>query len=268
MRVRFWGVRGSVPWTSGRSPATGSNTPCLEIVDEASGESLILDAGTGLVGLGEAVQREPGPFTILLSHYHWDHVQGLPFFGPCFRQGVEISVAGPAFGTAGPAWLSSLFAAPHFPVPLQALPSAPIPTFVAAGAFRLRGFSIRAIRLNHPGGSLAYRIAGRSGDLVYATDHEFGDRDTDAALAEFASNAAAIVMDAHYTPEELPHVSGRGHGSWEQCVQLAALAHVGHVWLFHHKPGRTDEEIATIERTARRMHAGVTAAREGGEFCV
>ena len=268
MRVRFWGVRGSVPWTNGRSAATGSNTPCLELDDEASGGSLILDAGTGLVGLGEAVQRQPGPFTILLSHYHWDHVQGLPFFGPCFRQRVEIGVAGPAFGTAGPGWLSSLFDAPHFPVPLRALPSAPVATFVKAGTFRLGGFAIRAIRLNHPGGSFAYRIAGSAGDLVYATDHEFGERDIDTALAEFSSNAAAIVMDAHYTPEELPHVSGRGHGSWEQCVQLAASAHVGHVWLFHHKPGRTDEEIATMERAARQVHSGVRVAREGIEFKV
>lgn len=268
MRVRFWGVRGSVPWATGRSAATGSNTPCLEIHDVASGAALILDAGTGLVGVGEALRRPSRPVHILLSHYHWDHVQGLPFFGPCFHPGAEIRVAGPAFATTGPAWLPRLFEAPHFPVPFGALPSAPAATFVEPGLFGFGGFTIRAIRLNHPGGSFAYRIAGSAGDLVYATDHEFGDRDADAALAAFASNAAAIVMDAHYTPDELPHARGRGHGSWEQCVRLAASAHIGHVWLFHHKPGRTDEEIAAIEKAARQVYSGVTAAREGVEFTV
>lgn len=268
MRVRFWGVRGSVPWATDGSVATGSNTPCLHLHDDASGASLILDAGTGLVGLAAHGLPAPGAFTILLSHYHWDHVQGLPFFGPCFHPGSRIVVAGPALDTVGPGWLSTMFAAPHFPVPLPALASAPSSAFVEPGTFHLGGFEVRALRLNHPGGAFAYRVTGAAGDLVYATDHEFGDQKIDEALAAFVTNAAEIVMDAHYTPEELPHARGRGHGSWQQCVTLAASARVGRVWLFHHKPGRTDEEIAAMERAAIRVLPGVAAAREGFEFTV
>jgi phosphoribosyl 1,2-cyclic phosphodiesterase len=266
MRVRFWGVRGSVPWAGKGSAAVGSNTPCLHLEDEASGASLILDAGTGLVGLGEQAPSGTGVFTILLSHYHWDHVQGLPFFAPCFRPGSRILVAGPAFATVEHGWLSTLFDAPHFPVPMSALGSALEVTFVEPGPFRLGGFDVRALRLNHPGGSFAYRITGPSGDLVYATDHEFGDREIDETLAVFASDAAAMVMDAHYAPDELPPAIGRGHGSWRQCVDLAASARVRHLWLFHHKPGRTDEEIMAIEQAARRVMPAVSAARDGLEF--
>jgi phosphoribosyl 1,2-cyclic phosphodiesterase len=266
MRVRFWGVRGSVPWAGNGSTAIGSNTPCLHLQDEASGASLILDAGTGLVGVGERTASPAGSFTILLSHYHWDHVQGLPFFAPLFRPGSRVVVAGPPLLTVGPGWLSTLFDAPHFPVPISDLGSAPEATFVEPGTFRVGGFEVRALRLHHPGGSFAYRIAGSSGDLVYATDHEFGDRRTDETLAAFASGAAAVVMDAHYTPEELPSAIGRGHGSWRQCVDLAASAGVGHLWLFHHKPGRTDDEIMAIEQAARRLMPAASAAREGLDF--
>jgi phosphoribosyl 1,2-cyclic phosphodiesterase len=247
---------------------TGTNTPCLQLRDDASGASLILDAGTGLVGYGERATAEPAAHAILLSHYHWDHVQGLPFFSPCFRPGSQISVVGPALGSAGAEWLSTLFGTPHFPVSLHSLPSPPQASFVEPGAFHLGGFHVRALRLNHPGGAFAYRITGASGDLVYATDHEFGDPEVDEALARFVSHAAALVIDAHYTPEELPRARGRGHGSWVQGVALAAASAVGHVWLFHHKPGRTDDEIAAMEHAARLVLPGTSAAREGREFTV
>ena len=120
--------------------------------------------------------------------------------------------------------------------------------------------------LNHPGGSLAYRVRGSSGDLVYATDHEFGDQKIDEALLEFSAGAAAVVLDAHFTPDELPAHKGWGHSDWTQCARFAEACGAGRLWLFHHKPGRSDEALDAIEAEARRLFPRTDAA--SGVFTV
>lgn len=266
MHVRFWGVRGSVPWATAESARVGSNTPCLQLTDGDA--SLFLDAGTGLVGVGHALGDIRRPVTLLLSHYHWDHVQGIPFFGPLFQPEWSVSVVGPAFDRLRPDWLRGLFAAPHFPLTLMDLPSPPSFSTVDPGPISAAGFDITAHPLMHPGGCFAYRIRGTHGDLVYATDHEFGDAATDASLIEFARGAAALVADAHYTPDELPRMGGRGHGSWQQCAEFAAAADVRSLWLFHHKPGRTDEELEQMAAHASRIFPATRLAVEGAGFDV
>jgi ribonuclease BN (tRNA processing enzyme) len=131
------------------------------------------------------------------------------------------------------------------------------------GEFRLAGLEISAIPLNHPGGAFAYRIRGMTGDLVYATDHEFGDPEIDERLADFCRDAAAIVLDAHFTPEELPTHRGWGHSDWRQCAEFAHTCNAGGLWLFHHKPGRTDEQLVRIRADARRVFGATEAASEG-----
>ena len=161
MRVRFWGVRGSVPWSTDQSVGHGGNTPCVEIRDEQSDRVLILDAGTGIVGLSEALGAAPRAVPILLSHYHWDHVQGLPFFAQFFQPGWDISITGPALAGVDASWAARLFAPPHFPVPFAELPSPPTVALVESTAFTIGGFAVSALRLTHPGGAFAYRIEGR-----------------------------------------------------------------------------------------------------------
>lgn len=268
MRVRFWGVRGSVPWTGAQSGQVGTNTPCVEVADPSSGRKLILDAGTGIVGMSSGLMAGTQPVVVLLSHYHWDHIQGLPFFEPLFAGREPITVLGPALAGARPSWLAGLFRRPYFPVSLDELPAPPAVSFVDLAPFEANGFPVRACPLRHPGGSYAYRVASRSGDIVYATDHEFGDAATDAALGAFAAGAAAVIMDAHHTPQELAGAAGRGHGSWRQCAEFAAACGVGRLWLFHHRPGRTDAELRQIEADARAVFASTTVAREGADFLV
>jgi phosphoribosyl 1,2-cyclic phosphodiesterase len=266
MRVRFWGVRGSVPWATPGSIGHGCNTPCVELVDELSGRRLILDAGSGIVGVGTTLDDITN-IPIVLTHYHWDHVQGLPFFAPLYRAGCAVTVWAPALGRQF-ADIETMFESPFFPVPYDRLPSRPAIRMNAAGRGAIHGFDVSAQPLNHPGGSLAYRIGGANGDLVYATDHEFGNADIDLALAHFAHGARALIMDSHFTPDEMPTHKGWGHSDWSQCARFAAECGAQQLWLFHHKPGRSDDEMRDIEAAAQKVFKNTCAAKEGDSFLV
>lgn len=268
MRVRFWGVRGSVPWATPSSIGHGCNTPCLEIRDDQSRELLVLDAGSGIVGVGETLGGDPHAVPILLTHYHWDHLQGLPFFSPLYHinWGWALTLWAPELANVVTDWVYAVFQSPFFPVPFDRLPSRPAVKLVRPGSFSIRGFDITALPLNHPGGAFAYRIRGKRGDLVYATDHEFGDPVYDEPFAKFASGARAIVLDAHFTPEERRAHKGWGHSDWRQCAEFARANGVGQLWLFHHKPGRTDMELTEIEEYARKIFPETEAAGEGDMF--
>lgn len=263
MQIKFWGVRGSVPWATPSAIGHGCNTPCIEISDEHTGATLILDAGSGIVGLGNSLSGEPRDLPIVLTHYHWDHIQGLPFLAQLYRPGWTPRIYAPRFESHDPAWVETIFRSPFFPVPVEHLPNRPPIEVITAGEMRIGGFDLSAAALNHPGGALAYRVRGMTGDLVYATDHEFGDLQRDEALADFARGASAIVLDSHFTPDEMGAHKGWGHSDWRQCAEFAAANDIGGLWLFHHKPGRTDEELVRVRSDARRVFAATEAAGEG-----
>ncbi len=263
MRLRFWGVRGSVPWTIPAAIGHGCNTACLELTDEDSGETLILDAGSGIAGLSFAIGGAPRDLPVLLTHYHWDHLQGLPFLSQLYVPGWRPRIYAPAFAPGQDDWLDTLFQSPFFPVPPERLPNRPKTELITPGELTIGSFDITAIRLNHPGGALAYRLRGTTGDIVYATDHEFGDPAFDEPLAEFADGAAALILDAHFTPEESLHHEGWGHSNWRQCAEFASRVDAGGLWLFHHKPGRTDEALVRIRRDAQRIFEATETACEG-----
>lgn len=203
---------------------------------------------------------------ILLSHYHWDHVQGLPFLPGLYHRNTAVRIWGPALDGVDERWAGALFRAPFFPVALDRLPSAPSVTVVDADELEIEGFQVRVQTLTHPGGSRAYRVAGATGDLVYVTDHEFGDPATDDALASFASGSAALVLDAHFTPDEIGANRGLGHSSWRQAAEFAACTGSARLYLFHHRPGRSDVELSDIEARASGVFAAASAAREGTGF--
>lgn len=241
----------------------GCNTPCVELVDDRHGV-LILDAGSGIAGFQPPAGASQ--IAILLTHYHWDHVLGLPFFRPFYEAGRQLSLYAPELPSGGDRWLDSVFAPAFFPLPYAKLPNPARIDRVRAGSLQLSGFAVRALALNHPGGALAYRIRGASGDLVYATDHEFGDARFDEALATFARGARELILDAQFTPDESPRHRGWGHSDWRQSADFAARADVGRLWLFHHKPGRTDDELVRIVAEARTIFAATDAARESLAF--
>lgn len=266
--IRFWGVRGSIASPGPATAGVGGNTSCVEV---RCGETrLILDAGTGLRRLGESMMKEgPTRSTLLLSHLHWDHIQGLPFFLPAYLPGSEIAVVGARSAEMTlEETLSHQMQAPVFPVRLAELPAKLGFRHVRAGdRIDVGPASVRVDKGNHPGGVLAYRIehAGRS--VVYATDTEHYAC-VDPALRDLSRDADVLIYDAQYTSEEYAGATGRskvgwGHSTWEAAVALAREAGVRRLVLFHHDPQRDDEGVARIEAAAQARFGATIAAREG-----
>jgi phosphoribosyl 1,2-cyclic phosphodiesterase len=268
MRIKFWGVRGSIASPGPDTAEVGGNTSCVEV---NCGETrLILDAGTGLRRLGDALLAGgPVDATLLLSHLHWDHIQGLPFFVPAYLRSTRLEVVGTGGGAASlRSVLAGQMTAPVFPVRLDELGADLRVREVRSGdAFDVGEVRVRAVRLNHPGGVLAYRIehAGRS--VVYATDTEHYAC-VDPALRALAEGADVLIYDSQYTPEEYRGDGGRsrvgwGHSTYVAGAELARAAGVGRYLLFHHDPQRTDAGVDEIERAARDLFPSSVAAREG-----
>jgi phosphoribosyl 1,2-cyclic phosphodiesterase len=255
-----------VPWATPAAIGYGCNTPCVEVRDDRRGAYLVLDAGSGLVGLSDTFAGEPHPAPVLLSHYHWDHTQGLPFFGPLYTPGWTPEIYAPDLPEVPADWVASIFQPPNFPVPFDVLPNRPVMHRIGTDPLVVGGFRVTVLPLTHPGGCFAYRVHGATGDLCYVTDHEFGNPLVDAALADFCRGCGAIISDAHFTPDELTRHKGWGHGDWRQVAEFAARVDAGRLFLFHHKPGRTDDEVTRIVGEARAVFARTDAAREGLAF--
>jgi len=271
--VRFWGVRGSIATPGKDTVKYGGNTSCVEV--RCGNEIIILDAGTGIRELGNKLLNEkPQHINILFSHFHYDHIEGFPFFGPIFNRHYSITLIGkPKLeGT-----LEQLFATqlmfPYFPLTLKE-PDADI-TFheVDRENFICRGdISIMLEHLNHPGGCIGYRIEYRGRSLVYATDTEHSDQ-LDVSLLKLASHADALVYDSNFTDDEYAGKvgtsrSGWGHSTWTQGVKLARTAKVKKLILFHHDPSHDDRFIDELEREARKGFSESYAAYEGLEIAI
>lgn len=271
MRLNFWGVRGSLPTADRHAWRYGGNTPCLEV--RAGNQLLILDAGTGIRDLGHQLCTE-FPDTgieanLLLTHYHWDHVQGLPFFQPLYRAGDTIHISGPrpqaALCSSLRAVFQSLFRAPFFPVSADQLKGGyTLRELQSDSDFTLGDTRVRTCQLNHPQGALAYRLDQDGTSIVYVTDHEPGNAELDRALRILAAGADLLISDAQYHPEELAKdKAGWGHGSWQASVATALEAGVRNLILFHHEPLRSDEEVDLLLEKARRAFPNTWAAADG-----
>ncbi|HTE50015.1 MAG TPA: MBL fold metallo-hydrolase [Kofleriaceae bacterium] len=272
LTVRFWGVRGSVPAPGAHTAGVGGNTSCVEL--RCGDEIIILDAGTGLRGLGERLLASGRPVaaSILFSHVHWDHIQGFPFFPPLFRPGTELSLHGLPESCSLETALTHQMTTPSFPVRLGAVPATlGFRDFELGRPFQVGSAVVRAARLNHPDGVIAYRVEVGGRVVVFATDTEHYPDRIDRELVSLAEGADVLIYDAQYTPEEYVGVIGGsrvgwGHSTWVEGVRVARAAGVGSLVLFHHDPSHDDGAVAAIERAARTVLPGAVAAREGLEI--
>jgi phosphoribosyl 1,2-cyclic phosphodiesterase len=269
MQIRFWGVRGSVASPGPATLEVGGNTSCVEV--RCSDRVFAFDAGTGLRSLGESLLREGRPveLTLMLSHLHWDHIQGMPFFAPIYVPTSRIEVVGARSGGLGlEDALARQMSAPGFPVTWAELRSSIACREIRPGeSFDRSGMNVRTARLNHPGGVVAYRIEWAGKSVVYATDTEHYAC-LDPALVALAKGADVLIYDAQYMPDEYRGERGFsrvgwGHSTWEVGCATARAAGVNKLVLFHHDPSRDDAAVAEIERLARSQFADVVAAREG-----
>jgi CheY-like chemotaxis protein/phosphoribosyl 1,2-cyclic phosphodiesterase len=283
MRIRFWGTRGSIPKPGPATVRYGGNTSCVEV--RADGTLIVLDCGTGAHELGQQlVATTPGPMRghLLITHTHWDHIQGFPFFAPLFVAGSEWDVYAPRqMGRTLEEILGGQMHRTYFPVPLGELAATIRYHELTEGVFDLDAVRVTTRYLNHPAPALGYRLEANGVAVVYATDHEPHSRHhpdvtgeaarvhrEDARHIEFLSGADLVIHDSTYTLEEYPARLSWGHTPAEWAVDFAVAARARRLALFHHEPSRTDRGIDTLlaacrQRLPRKDALEVFAAAEG-----
>ncbi len=271
-KLSFWGVRGSTPTVDPSTWRYGGNTPCLELI-APDGTQFILDCGTGLRMLGSRWGSPSALLTaethIFVTHYHWDHIQGLPFFSPLYVEKNQFQFYSFRSKFLGRDSLKQVFetqmAQPYFPVDFSAMSARRKFREVEGGeTFTVGKNKIITKWLNHPQGCLGYRIETPAGTVAYATDNEPGDPKLDKSLRELAAGADIFINDAQYTPGQLAGPrKGWGHSSWREGVAVAREAAAKTLVLFHHDPDSTDRMVDDLLGQARNEFDSVFAASEG-----
>ena len=279
MDIRFWGTRGSLAKPGPHTVRYGGNTSCVE-VRSAAGTRIVIDCGTGAHELGQAIMREgiPSRGHVLISHTHWDHIQGIPFFAPLFVPGHTWDIYAPqGFGESLKETLAGQMEYTYFPVTPDAFGAQVRYHNLGEGCFTIDDLTIRTRYLNHPALTLAFRIEGDGASIAYACDHEPHSRELamgegpilgeDLAHAEFMDGVDLIIHDAQYLAPEYAAKQGWGHSTVEYAVTIAKAARADQIALTHHDPSRTDEQIdAYLERVCAQLGADgpkVFAAYEG-----
>jgi phosphoribosyl 1,2-cyclic phosphodiesterase/CheY-like chemotaxis protein len=292
MLIKFWGVRGSIPTPGPNTVEYGGNTSCVEV--RSDGQILILDAGSGMRLLGRSLSEEfgnqPLDLVVLLTHTHWDHIQGFPFFQPVYRpqsrlrilgyEGVRHSLANV---------LNSQMESPFFPIRLREVPANVTIEEIKDMTFRVGSVLVQACFANHPGICVGYRVSGTNGSVAFFPDNEpyirgarlssrqdsAGSSDTqfvkneNSKLINFIRGVDVLIMDAQYDRVEYQRHLGWGHGCLDDVVCLALDADVKQLYLFHHDPDHDDAKITSMVEYARRLVEArngtmrVEAAKEG-----
>ena len=253
MIITFYGVRGSMAAPGPLTAKYGGNTSCVHIELE-TGHDLILDAGTGIRLLGNKLAKKSAPTNILLSHGHWDHIQGYPFFAPIYQPDRDIHVY--ISVERGRKLLNTLFEqmdGTHFPVKAEDLPSNNFAKFkgVESELYEREGINVVRRPLNHPGGGSAYKINENGATCAYVTDNELDPPYTPNTnydqWVNYLHGVDVLIHDAQYTEDDMPHKHGWGHSLLSQVRQLATDAEVGTLVMFHHDPDRSDSQLDEIQ---------------------
>lgn len=284
MRIRFWGTRGSLPKPGPTTLRYGGNTSCVEIRTD-DGTLIVFDCGTGSHNLGQALQasaERPTRGHLLISHTHWDHIQGFPFFRPLFVPGNEWDIYAPGGpGQALETTLAGQMQYTYFPVALDQLGATIRYHDLAEGTFEIGSARVTAQYLNHPALALGYRLEVGGVSLVYSTDHEphegcpAAERGSDGALpvhaedrrhVAFLADADLVIHDSQYVDAEYSEKKGWGHTTVEWSVDYALAAQAKCLVLFHHEPLRDDDALDRVLAMARQRAGAaleVIAAAEG-----
>lgn len=274
--VRCLGTRGSIPSPGPATAGFGGNTSCLEV--RVGSQLIIFDAGTGLRLLGEKLLdgEEPVEASLFLTHFHWDHILGFPFFAPLYDPAASLRVLGPRQEELDIQTLSAReMGQVYFPVPLEALAANLTFEHPQVGGWESGGIRVRSMRVRHPSYTVGYRAETDRHSICYVPDNEVAGTtspDDDGwrdRFLDFLEGADVLFHDAMYTAEEYEDRTGWGHSTYHQTMELAAEAGVQQLFFFHHPPERSDVELNSIldgtrSRASRRgLSLEVNAAFEG-----
>lgn len=268
-RVRFWGVRGSLPVSGPDFHKYGGNTLCIEM--QCGDHRLLFDAGSGLLPAGKSLLSEGiSSFNLFFTHCHYDHIIGLPYFAPLFdpRSNVTIWSGHTGGKMTTHQIITEFIRPPWFPIEIDEcrarLHSQDFKPYDVLEPFA--GVRLRTGKLNHPGGAVGYRVdwEGRSVALITDTEHLPGTLDPE--VLSLIEGVDLFLYDTTYTDEEMPHRVNFGHSSWQHAIRLAKASGARNVAFLHHSPLRTDAEIEAIDRVAKEQFPGAFSAREGQIF--
>jgi phosphoribosyl 1,2-cyclic phosphodiesterase len=271
MRVKFWGVRGSTPTPQAENLRYGGNTSCVEV---RLGDALyVFDCGTGFRALGRHLLKtangSPVLAHIFVSHFHWDHIQGIPFFSPLYEHPENRFVFYSSSRTRSlKRVMEEQMAAPYFPVDMSEMKARRDFYEIEAGKTQIADHvTMQAAWLNHPQGCMGFRLETQQGVLVYATDNEPGDAAFDQSVRQLAAGADILIYDAQYLPEEYEaRKRGWGHSHWREAINIVMESGAKELILFHHDPDHNDACIDKVVQEARNYYPRVRAAAEGMEL--
>ena len=272
LTIRFWGVRGSIPCPGLHTARYGGNTPCVEVQTDKC--RLVFDGGTGLRVLGQSLLREmPVEAHIFFTHTHWDHIQGFPFFTPAFVRGNCFHI----YGVRGPLnqtiekRLTEQMLHPNFPVPLQVMGGELKFYDLPIGhALELEDITIQNEALNHPGGSVGYRLDWQGISVCYITDTEHYPQRLDPNVLKLSHQTDVMIIDSTYTDDEYYESGhskvGWGHSTWQEAIKIAKASEVKQLVLFHHDPLHNDEFMDQVAEKAQQVYPNTIVAKEGLEL--
>ena len=270
MRIRFWGVRGSTPTPQAENLRYGGNTSCVEV---RFGDSLyIFDCGTGFRALGQQLRREFGGRSvsahIFVTHFHWDHIQGIPFFGPLYDKPENRFFFHSSSRTRSlKRVMEEQMASPYFPVDMNEMKAHRDFHDIEQGRVPLDDVTVEAVWLNHPQGCMGFRLETKEGVVVYATDNEPGDALFDKNVRQLAAGSDVLIYDAQYLPEEYEtRKRGWGHSHWREAINVVMESGAKELILYHHDPDHDDRCLDQVVKEARNYYPKVRAAAEGMEM--
>lgn len=271
LSIRFWGVRGSIACASPEHMKYGGNTSCIEV--QAGDHCFVLDAGTGIRNFGNVIfERDIRNIHLLLTHTHWDHINGFPFLTPAYDPKRTITIhAGHLKDQGGVEGILSMqMHNPMFPVPLDAMQAnLTFEDFEAGDSYKLYDdVKIRTAPLNHPNGATGYRVEHGGKSVVYITDTEHVPDQPDQNILGLIEGADMVIYDSTYTEEEFPEKIGWGHSTWNEGMRLCKAANVKQLAIFHHDPDHTDDIMDKIAEQSKAEWDQSFITREGMELTI